>query len=437
MDVLYCISLIVVTGLARWVLGAWSAPAAAYCLVWTIAVIPAILVIPEFISPLAVALVVSFMLAALVGSLTVEMMRRPGPVTHAMVIASSPEATGRQRFDGGAIALLVLGCCGLGTASYYLLTSGFSLSDFASGETWVQLAIKNTVARYQGEETEPFAIRILLALNYGGALLAGISFARRVTPGVRLVSILPLIAGVIITLVTTAKTSAMLCFLFAFEAWLAARVVTIGEKKSTRWSRRLLLPAAALGLVAAFAGSLALRYGEGADAELLVTRSSSYLIGQMPAMSAWLAVDDWSNAPKTLGLYTFAGAFEMLGGSQRAPGLYDPIGLNDWSAESNIYSALRGLIIDFGLPAAWLIIAAVTGAAQSCWSRLRAGGGWPLATLFLTAYYAFAFWTPIVSIFSYNVVWLAFAVYAALIWRFKQPPPAPAPANLAVSATPA
>jgi hypothetical protein len=111
----------------------------------------------------------------------------------------------------------------------------------------------------------------------------------------------------------------------------------------------------------------------------------------------------------------------MLGIAQRAQGLYDPIGLNDWSAESNVYSALRGLISDFGLPIAWLLIASLNAAAQTCWSRLRSGSGWPAATLILTAFYAFVFWSPVVSVFAYNVVWLAFVTFAMFIWLFDHP----------------
>lgn len=421
MELVNCALLLSVCGLARWLHGSWSAPAAAFCGVWVVAAVPAIIVVPEFVSALAVCIVVSFMLASLAGSLLIEMLLKPKETDTAPPSIETPAAPAERRgFDGTAYALLILGLSGFGVVSYYLLTAGFSLSDYARPETWVQLAIKNTIARYTGE-TEPFAVRLLLALNYGGSLLAGISFAQRVTPGVRIVSTLPVVAGILITLVTTAKAGAMLCILFAYEGWLAVRVGTPHAPRRANWTRRLLLPLAAISLVVGFTGSMALRYGEGEDLGLLFYKMSSYVVGQMPAMSAWLSVDNWSGAPPTMGLYTFAGAYEMLGIAQRAPGLYDPIGLNEWSAESNVYSALRGLISDFSLSAAWAIVAVFSAAAQACWSQVRAGGGWPVATLFLTAFYAFAFWSPIVSVFSYNVVWLAFVVFAMCFWLFERP----------------
>jgi oligosaccharide repeat unit polymerase len=414
MSLFLCMLLLAVCGAGRFLHGSWASPATVFSSVWAVACIPAVVTFPEFVSPLAVFLVLSFALAALMGGVAASTFS-----TKPRAPPDNAEDDMTRGFDSFASMLLLLGACGLGAAAYYLLNAGFSLSEFGALETWVKLAVENSIARYRGE-TEPFAIRLLVSFNYAGALLSGMSFGRRCTRAVRFVSLLPLFASVLITVFTTAKTPTMISFLFAFAAWLAVRASDRPAVAQVRWRARISFFFIMALLGAALVGSLALRYGESADAALLTSRMIGYIFGQMPAMSAWLAVDDWANAPPTLGAYTFAGAFELLGIARREQGLYEPIGLNEWAAETNVFSALRGLIMDFGLPVAWLLIAMVAGAAQACWQRLRVGLGGGLARLGLIAFYGFALWSPVVSIFGYNVVWLAFAVCALLMPLFTR-----------------
>jgi oligosaccharide repeat unit polymerase len=217
----------------------------------------------------------------------------------------------------------------------------------------------------------------------------------------------------------------LIAVIFAFSGWLAIRV-RCGRRVASvaKRLRRSILLLVGVGIVGSFfVGSLMLRYGgDGASPEVVVERLVGYGFAQMTALSAWLSVENWDSAPRTWGAYTFAGAFEMLGIAQRDKGLYDPIGLNQWSSESNVYSALRGLITDFGLPLSWMLMFVVSFAAQRCWLRLRAGGGGPLVALGLMAFYAFAAWSPVVSVLAYNVVLLAFAtctVTLPFLWNMK------------------
>jgi oligosaccharide repeat unit polymerase len=409
--------LIALAFLARGLQGSWAAPGAFFTAVWVVASIPAVLVLSNFVSPLAVFVVLSFALAAVAGGhLASTFGVSPPPMPRAT--ADTP-----RRIDGLVWIVFLLGVCGCMGAVSYVRYAGFAMADLFQTDTWLKLAVENSVARYRGD-TEPFLVRLLMSMNYAGALLAGVSFNRRLSVPARMLSSLPIVAAFLMTAFTTAKTPMLIGVIFAFCGWLVMRVregkpvVSMAAKL-----RRGVWMFIAGGIVAIFfIGSLSLRYGgDGATPDLIAERLVGYGFGQMTALSAWLVTEDWQGQPRTWGTYTFAGAYELLGIARREKGLYEPIGLNEWSSETNVYSALRGLIADFGLPMSWLLIFLITFAAQYCWIRLRAGLGGPFAGIAVMTFYAFAAWSPVVSVLAYNVVLLAIVVSAMVLPFFWKP----------------
>jgi oligosaccharide repeat unit polymerase len=418
---LLALAVILLALLARKLQRSWSAPGAMYCLVWAVACVPAIVVLPDFVSPLSIFVVLSFALAAFAGAQAASVVS-PAP-------GSLPPRTGAAlpEFPGLPVIVLVLGVCGLAAAGFYVSYAGFAFADLFEPETWLKLAVQNSVARYRGD-TEPWFIRLLLAFDYAGALLAGVLLHRRGSAGITTIAALPIVSALMMTAFTTAKTPMLIAVIFAFSGWLAMRV-RVGRRAvsvAKRVRRSVLLVIGIAVVVGFFVGSLMLRYGgDGATPDLIVQRLVGYGFAQMTALSAWLSVENWDGAPRTWGAYTFAGAFEMLGIAQRDKGLYEPIGLNEWASESNVYSALRGAITDFGLPLSWMVMFAVSFAAQRCWLRMRTGIGGPISAVGLMAFYSFAAWSPVVSVFAYNVVLLAFAICILtmpLLWKGEAAP---------------
>src|SRR6185312_1916207 len=60
--------LVICAGFARMLQASWAAPGAFYALVWVVAAVPAVIILPEDVSPSAMLLVASFVIAVLVGS---------------------------------------------------------------------------------------------------------------------------------------------------------------------------------------------------------------------------------------------------------------------------------------------------------------------------------------------------------------------------------
>jgi oligosaccharide repeat unit polymerase len=386
---------------ARWMQGSWAAPGAFFCLIWLIAGVPAVIFLPDFVSPAAMLLITSFAVAILLGSLISARNTEASAVR-----ADNRPNTGTPRLCAMTVALA---CAGFLASIGYVWDAGYSLTDLGSFSSWLELAVYYSGQRYGGEYVEPFVIRVLLAANYAGALLAGVLLGVSNRPLARAVGALPIVAAALITVLTTAKTQMLLSAVLFVSGITAHQVNTLWRRATLRPAWRLLATSIfLLGIGSVATVSLALRYGaEGSDATLLLTRIWGYLFGHMVALSAWLSVENWNQLQPTLGAFTFAGAYEVLGLTQRTAGFYGTIGLNQWAIESNVFTALRGMVLDFGFFGAWALALLIGMVSGHAYTRLRSATGGGVSLLCLATFYAFACWSPIVSVLAYNVVLLA------------------------------
>lgn len=130
------------------------------------------------------------------------------------------------------------------------------------------------------------------------------------------------------------------------------------------------------------------------------------LLSYLPVFDNW--VETRMTDELSLGAYTFAGAFELLGlrGRERAFD-YDEIKL-EAGIWSNYYTAFRGLIEDFSLPGSVILLFAAGMLVGQAYARVC--DGTITSVWVLGAYYVYVLWSPIVSAFNYNSVLLAIAV---------------------------
>ena len=402
-----------VAGSSRILQGTWAAPGAFFSLVWIIAAAPAAVVLPDYVTPGAMLLVVSFALAVLLGSQIT--LQGPTPSGDA---ASSRVDTITRGTKGTKLRMLpalagFLGVCGFAACVGYVWDAGYELSQLANGSVWLDMALRYSVARYQQDFVEPFSIRLLVAANYAGAICGGVLLGTQRGFGRRLLGALSVAAGTAITVITTAKSVMLLTALFTLAGWLSFKTLSISEPIHRRSLKRLLaITAIFVAIAVVGTATLVLRYGEGTNVDLITERVGGYLFGHMAALSAWLAVEDWSYLPRTWGALSFAGPAELLNLTARTTqGFYNPIGLNDWAAESNVFTALRGAITDFGVFGAWIGALLLGGLGGHCYRRLHGGdGASSLSMTGLAVFYGVAAWSPFVSILAYNVIALAIVI---------------------------
>jgi len=394
----------------------WSAPGAFFALIWVIAAAPTAVLLPDAVVPGAMLLVASFVAAVQAGSQLALYGHEPDvAVVHAPAVHGPNEPPQAATLAG---VTAFLGACGIAGCVGYVWDAGYQVWQLLDGSVWLEMAVHYSVARYHDDYVEPVAVHLLLAANYAGSFVGGVLLGTGRGFSKHLFGWLPVVAGSLVTVITTAKSAMLMTALFTLGGWLAFKAAALSERRRKRSLKQWVSLAVILGFIAVVGtGSLALRYGDGADTDLLTDRVGGYLYGHMAALSAWLTVEDWSHLEPTWGTLTFAGPFEFLNLTARTTeGLYNPIGLNDWAAESNVFTAFRGAITDFGLFGAWFAAMLLGAFAGRCYGRLRRGdGGTPTAMTGLIFFYSFAAWSPFVSILAYNVILLALVITALTI----------------------
>jgi oligosaccharide repeat unit polymerase len=205
----------------------------------------------------------------------------------------------------------------------------------------------------------------------------------------------------------TTKANVLFWLIFATAAYLS-----FSERKSSSASavtKYFWLGCIALAVIGLLFGVQLSRGGAesfdelGGAAESLAVAA----LGHVFALRHWFdAAANW--IPLTFGSRTFAGVFEVLGFVPRELGLYGEQNVDVGDSYTNVYSALRGLIEDAGLPMSFALFAAI-GWSGARFER-RAG---VFARACLAVQLAWLIASPIASIFGYNSLLLACIMFAA------------------------
>lgn len=305
-------------------------------------------------------------------------------------------------------------CTGLGMLSVpaMLTWSGQSLGAIFSTEGLLAIASDVTVQRYTGEKT-PATVSLLLTGTYLGGLLSGTFWASRrrsKRSGDSVIACLPLLSALAYSTITTAKAT----FILTGFLWLSAFIVTSKAGGLFTIASSQIVKALAAFVVAgvAFTALVALRYGVELDNMIdLVPILQVYATGHVAAFSYWFDTS-WHSVDPRFGLTLFAGVADFLKVSPRAGGLFEE-SLDVGGSGTNVYTAFRVFIEDFGTAGALLFLACcgwlITWAAR----RARRGGRVSLAVAAF-GYFLIA-WSPVTSVTIYNSLLLAFALYGAYL----------------------
>lgn len=277
---------------------------------------------------------------------------------------------------------------------------------FSSVERLVESAAAASIARYS-EEFDPAPLtRAISTSLYLTPLLVGWYVSRR-----RVRWRLPLLVATALpplawTVLLTTKASLLFFLVFTISAFLAFRVpkADTGLTAHRRWVGWV----AGGGVLAALLVAVQASRGGGFDE---VDLGQLFEVLSVSAIGHVFALRDWFDRsagllPQTVGMRTFAGVFEVLGLSQREIGMYPDQNVDVGESFTNVYSALRNLVEDAGLPLALLAFTALGACAR--WLSLQ---NTPLARAAMAVLLCWVLWSPITSLFNYNSLLLACALF--------------------------
>jgi len=413
-----CLILIGLAVAGRQVRGSWLSPGPLVALVWASYVSACLLLTDYQVYASGIWIIVLFVFSVLFGTVLSEGLDlrsssspadRPGERDKLRIWENRS-----SRFSLLFAVVAMVGCVHLLFVSLEKFSLDFSFLDMLSlGHLW-------SVARYDRGEVEPWSVRLLIMWVYPAVLLAGISFALAPNRARKWLAIAPLAPAALIGTIFAARAGLLISLICWFSGFFAVRYRQTGGTYAL-FQRKLVLSLLMLmisGLLFFVAIDTVRRF-EGGDLEAStdVSRLSKYVLGSVPAFADWAHTSDEQGV--TMGAYTFAGVFDLIGIRPRQIGVYQELETLAGGEETNIYTLFRGLIQDFTLPGACLfgvLLGFVTGkAARSASTKdLR-------DLLVLAGYYAFIIYSPIVSLFTYNGLILAWGMAALVLgWRRRE-----------------
>jgi oligosaccharide repeat unit polymerase len=152
------------------------------------------------------------------------------------------------------------------------------------------------------------------------------------------------------------------------------------------------------------------------------SKTTNYFIGFLPAFSEWIEefIVNYGKEDLTLGAYTFAGIYELLGFGVRQQGLIqefvsygDSVG-----GTTNIYTVFRFLIMDYGLFGSLFLTLSLGFTMPLIY--FHASTGHRFSIVLLAIFYASSLWSHTASIFVYNTNVLSLIIYAIYVLAFSR-----------------
>ena len=107
---------------------------------------------------------------------------------------------------------------------------------------------------------------------------------------------------------------------------------------------------------------------------------------------------------------------EILGLTERASGFYTDF-ISIGPSVTNIYSALRGIITDFGIVGSFIFFGIFGFGSAIAFKSISNGN--IFASVPLSIFYSFTIFSPLISIFTFNSIIIAFIMFFGVLLLSK------------------
>ena len=388
------ITVIAITTIAnRFITKSWLAPGTFFSTFWLLMIIlPIALASEYYVSLIGVWYIVILNMAICSGA----------------IIAYKPKSAmyNKLRFNNNTLAegfILLLILINISLFGIIVLIK-FVLSNYQFNNIDTSfLLIPNLISidRYAGIINYPAIIKYSLYCIYPASLIGGFIFGIRHNQNIqRLISLLPLLIALILGVIEGSRSNVMLSIILFFSAWCATLVYNNNQERKNKLKIILGIIVIVFGFTGIFIFIQWLRQGmDTLVADLLVQRIRAYYFGYLSAFTQWFEYN--REFVFYGGINTFAGPGNLLGLVDRSFGFYEPINISV-GLSTNIYTALRGLIVDFTSFGALIICFSIGYFSQKIYNYVN--GGMLMGLIPLSIFYAFTIYSPIISIFHYNSI---------------------------------
>lgn len=291
---------------------------------------------------------------------------------------------------------------------YRLLINGFSLSSFFNTRNFYAMNNYFEYQRYEMDVGVSVFEQVLLTFSYLSPLVGGYMFVWGKNKYNSILCLCTIIPQLISTLSTNAKTGVMCALLLWITGYLDAKLSKDGYfQKLSKKMWLILVLVSGMFLVIMMITFFA-RKGEisVSSIEYMKEDMGIYAFGHMQALDVWFSNGEPFNNELTCGYFTFAGIARIFFDASFVSGVYEFVP----GADSNIFTAYRGLITDFGICGS-LIISLIMGwlsgiSAHSISLYNSRVGRTVFASILFFVLYSF-----IISAWSFNSLTLTFILF--------------------------
>ena len=410
------ITIVIITGLTRYLTKSWLAPGTFFALCWSFFLIVPLIFAPEYkTSLLGVWYVVIFVMSFTSGSIVAF-----NPLTYHL-----NQKNELPFYFNYKLLFKILFTFSLISALGLYMLLNYASSIYTS-ENYVNsyLTIPNLISidRYRGTLEYPLIIKYSLYFIYPSNLVGGLIFGLyRIPKLYKILSIIPLIEAILLGIIEGARTSILLGLIVFFSSYLS--VTRYNNKSLTNKISYLKIIMSSGTFIILFTIFFILiqwlRQGmDGIIVDLLVDRIRSYFFGYLSAFTQWVSSSSVEQS-FNLGLITFAGPFNLIGILDRPLGFYSAINISN-GVSTNIFTAFRGIITDFSITGSILIAFIIGFITQLIYQKDN--NKTLLGTLPISMFYAFTLYSPLISIFHYNSILFSWLMLFIILFIVKNEP---------------
>lgn len=308
---------------------------------------------------------------------------------------------------------------------YSIVLHGFSLQALLSMQDLLNLNKGMSEMRYAGAEVHDVFSQIFLIFSYTAPLLGGFCYrwSSRLT---KTICILTLIPGMFIALTQSMKMVMMTGFILWFTGFFVCSF-SYGKPMRIKGKSVLYIVLGLVGFFVILFSSMVFRTGEVSERTIIDISEKffTYALGHFHCFDIWFT--SYEPANYTYGTKTLMGISNLLGLEERGQGIYAEymqVGKNGYHGISNVFTAFRPLIEDFGEAGSYAIMFILGFLSKLSLKYLTAGRLIFLNQTLLSAIYAYLIWSFAASFFAYTS-YLAMFFIAYFLFRILQTETAP------------
>ena len=388
--------------MARKITGTWLSPGSFFASAWSFFLIVPLLFAPEFkVDLLGIWFIAILSMACAAGSVIAYK-----PPSIDSLVSNEPNKTNPSHLFRPLWVLILISFGGVILLFRHALNT-YNFGYYSMG--WVSIPNLIAVDRYSGYINYPFIIKYSLYCIYPANLLGGLLLSmRQISFKMKALTVVPLLLALVLGIIEGARTSILLGLVLFFSAWMSGAMINDPHFNKKKPYLKIAISSGGLilGFTAFFVLIQWLRQGmDSIIVDLLMDQIRAYFFGYLAAFTQWVGESESMHLSGVL--TTFAGPFNLMGVMERSLGFYEPVNIS-LGISTNIFTALRGLVIDFSIPGS-ILIAFIVGFFLQL-SYQRGISGTIINTLPISIFYAFTLYSPLISIFHYNSILFSWIV---------------------------